>query len=214
MSVKSGAQVKYVDNFKYLGSRIMDSEKDFKIRKALAWTACNKMDKIWRSNLPNQLKLDIFKTVIEPILMYGSETWVLSSRLQKHVDGCYTSLLIRVQNNSWRYHPTLEQIYGDMPRLRSHLIQRPAQFAGHALLPRERPACLRSDIIEDQTNVQEAHIPRRHQQRYWYTTWRSGYSHGGPWLLALCRAFSLDHTRPMMMMMITLMKKIDITKHK
>ena len=53
MSVKSGAQVKYVDNFKYLGSRIMDSEKDFKIRKALAWTACNKMDKIWRSNLPN-----------------------------------------------------------------------------------------------------------------------------------------------------------------
>ena len=63
-----------VDNFKYLGSYIIDSQKDFKVLKALAWDACNKLGKSWRSNLPSSLKLKTFQTLIEPILMYGSET--------------------------------------------------------------------------------------------------------------------------------------------
>ena len=87
------------------------------------------MGRIWRSNLPNQLKLGIFKTVIETILMYGSETWRLSARIQKRVGRCYTSLLRRFHNISWRNHPTLQQIYGDLPRLSSRLIQHQAQFA-------------------------------------------------------------------------------------
>ena len=51
MKAYSGVTLKSVDDFKYLGSYIMDSAKDLKIQKALAWTACNKLNKIWSSNL-------------------------------------------------------------------------------------------------------------------------------------------------------------------
>ena len=52
----SGFTLKKVDDYKYLGSFISSSDKDLKIRKALAWTACNKLHKIWSSPLlaPNQ----------------------------------------------------------------------------------------------------------------------------------------------------------------
>ena len=38
--------IKKVDNFKYLGAWIDDTTNDVKVRKALAWKACNKLNKI------------------------------------------------------------------------------------------------------------------------------------------------------------------------
>ena len=131
MSAKSGKQLKEVSDFKYLGSYIMNSEKDFKTRKVLAWSACNKLDKIWQSNLPLHLKLNLFKSTVEPILMYGSETWTLHTRQQRRLDGCYTNLLRRVQNISWKQHYTLQQIYDKIPPVSERLAQRRVQFAGH-----------------------------------------------------------------------------------
>ena len=40
-----------VENFKYLGSWISESEHDFKERKASAWTVYNKVRKVWTSKL-------------------------------------------------------------------------------------------------------------------------------------------------------------------
>ena len=94
-------------------------------------SACNKMEKIWRSNLPNKLKLDLFKTTIEPILLYGSHTWTLNSKQHQQLDGCYTNLLRRIQNISWKQHYTLKQIYGKIPPLTERLAQRRVKFAGH-----------------------------------------------------------------------------------
>ena len=123
--------LKCVDDYKYLGSHIHNSEKDFNIRKGMAWSACNKMENIWKSNLTRDLKIRIFRVTIEPILLYGSETWTLSANQQRRLDGCYTRLLQRVQNLSWKNHPTLETIYGNLPRISSILTKRRVQFAGH-----------------------------------------------------------------------------------
>ena len=49
----NNSTIKMVEDFQYLGYYIMDSQRDFKIRKALAWDACNKLDSIWQSNIPN-----------------------------------------------------------------------------------------------------------------------------------------------------------------
>ena len=57
----SGKVLKCVEDFKYLGSFIMDSAKDFNTRKVMAWMACNRLDKIWRSELPNEIKIGIFQ---------------------------------------------------------------------------------------------------------------------------------------------------------
>ena len=127
----NGTDIKKVDDFKYLGSWIMDSGKDFTIRKAQAWSACNKLARIWCSNLPNKSKVSLFQATIQPILLYGSETWTLSSRQQKRLDGAYTSLLRRAQNISWRQHKTLREIYCGLPRISNIVRKRRVRFAGH-----------------------------------------------------------------------------------
>ena len=53
----SGNDLKRVDTFKYLGSHITDSFQDFKVRKAMTWDACNKLERVWTSNLDRDLKL-------------------------------------------------------------------------------------------------------------------------------------------------------------
>ena len=123
--------LKCVEDYKYLGSHILNSEKDFNIRKGMAWSACNKMDKLWKSSLSRKIKIRLFRVTIEPILLYGSETWTLSARQHRRLDGCYTRLLRRVLNLSWKSHPSLNDIYGDLPRISSLIRKRRVQFAGH-----------------------------------------------------------------------------------
>ena len=127
----AGNSINQVEDFKYLGSFVMDSEKDIKFRKALAWSACNKLDRIWHSTLPNVTKIHVFKTLIEPILLYGAETWTLTTRQQKRLDGTFTNMLRRVQNIHWAEHATLERIYGDIPPLSQKITTRRLSFAGH-----------------------------------------------------------------------------------
>ena len=38
--------IKKVDNFKYLGAWIDDTANDVKVRKALTWNSCNKLNEI------------------------------------------------------------------------------------------------------------------------------------------------------------------------
>ena len=97
----------------------------------MAWSACNDMHKIWSSQLSNNLKVKIFRATIEPILLYGSETWTLSRKLEKRLDGTYTRLLRRAQNLSWKSHPSISQIYNKLPRVSSLVKYRRVQFAGH-----------------------------------------------------------------------------------
>jgi hypothetical protein len=102
MPRRDGTQLKEVKDFKYLGSYVADSRKDFQSRKAQAWKACNKLHTIWQSNISRKTKLAFFRACIESILLYGSETWTMKKDLQGRLDGTYTRLLMRVQNISWR----------------------------------------------------------------------------------------------------------------
>ena len=40
---------------------------------------------------------------------------------------------MKAKNISWKKHPTLNQIYGDLPPISSVLAQRRARFAGHCM---------------------------------------------------------------------------------
>ena len=127
----SGTSLKQVEDYKYLGSYISSAEKDFTTRNGMACSACNDMHKMWSSQLPNYIKVKIFRATIEPILLYGSETWMLSRKVEKRLDGTYTRLLRRAQSLSWKSHPTISQIYGKLPRVSSLVKYRRVQFAGH-----------------------------------------------------------------------------------
>ena len=79
-------------DFKYLGSWC-DQTNDLLTRKALAWKALNKLDKIGRSDLPKKHKLNFFRATVESILLYGWATWTLTKAEEKALDGTYTRML-------------------------------------------------------------------------------------------------------------------------
>eukprot|EP00111_Clytia_hemisphaerica_P001969 TCONS_00005539-protein len=104
-----------VSDFKYLSSYVVDCRKDFNTRKAQAWSACNRLHNVWQSTISNKTKISFFKACVESILLYGSETWTMKNELQDCLDGCYTGLLMRVKNISWRQHKTKAEIYENLP---------------------------------------------------------------------------------------------------
>ena len=61
LTTQSGSCLEHVHDFQYLGSWVDKSGKDLKVRKALAWKACNKMNMLWKSNLSCFLKISFFR---------------------------------------------------------------------------------------------------------------------------------------------------------
>ena len=133
----NGNILKQVDDFKYLGSYIWSSKRDFEIKKTQAWVACNKLHTIWTTGISTQTKINLFKTFVECTLLYGSETWAMPKLLEKRLDGTYTRLLMRVQNINWKQHFTLEQIYGNLPKASDVFRMRRNRFAGHCIRAKE-----------------------------------------------------------------------------
>ena len=132
--------IKKVDNFKYLGAWIDDTANDVKVRKALAWKACNKLNKIWKSSLCKYLKLRTFLTLVDSVLIYGSETWTLTKNLEKSIDRTYTRLLRTVFNVSWSEHLTNRELYGNLPKVTDKIRERRLKLAGHCVRHSEEVA--------------------------------------------------------------------------
>ena len=123
--------LKGVSNFTYLGSEIASTAKDIDIRIAKAWKAVDRLTRIWKSNLPNNLKREFFRAVVEPILLYGSTTWTLLKNQTRKLDGTYTRMLRAILNKSWTDHPTKEELYGNIPAVSETIMERRMKFAGH-----------------------------------------------------------------------------------
>ena len=104
-------------DFKYLGSWINSKERDISVRKALAWQSLNKMKNVWKSNLADSIKLQLFRATAETILLYGSTTWSLSKADEKSLDGTYTRMLRMVKNVSWKDKVTNRELYGKLEKV-------------------------------------------------------------------------------------------------
>ena len=117
---QDGSQLEVVQDFKYLGSWIASTEADVKTRKAEAWRACNKLKKIWKSDLSREIKTSLLGSAVESVLLYGSETWTLTEKLERQVNGCYTRLLRTALNIHWSQFLTNEQLYGNLPHAKLH----------------------------------------------------------------------------------------------
>ena len=111
--------LKKVQNFKYLGGWVASSEQDLEIRKALAWSACNKMKKIWHSNMNRKTKVRLFRAPVESVLLYNSETWTINKNMQKKITGCYTRMLRKATNTPWKEKKTIKfsiKTYSHFPK--------------------------------------------------------------------------------------------------
>ena len=138
MAAKNSEILKNVDNFKYLGSWSTSSEDDFNVRKALDWNTCHKLGEIWKSSLPRNIKIRVFLTTAESVLLYGAETWTITNALQKKIDGCYIRILRMALNISWQNHTTNTVLYGNLPKVSSKIRKRRMQLASPQEAERER----------------------------------------------------------------------------
>ena len=127
----NGNLLKVVEDFKYLGSYIASTERDIEIRIGQAWGALNQLDKIWKSNLPKNLKKDFFRAAVESVLLYGSTAWTLTTSLEDKLDGTYTRMLRAALNVSWKEHTTNEELYGNTPPISQTIRTQRMRFAGH-----------------------------------------------------------------------------------
>ena len=143
----SGADIKNVEDFKYLGAWISSSAKELNVRKGQAWSALFKLDKIWESSLSRRMKIMFFKATVESVLLYGAETWTLTKTLEKGLDGCYTRLLRHSLNIKWQQRLTNKQLYKDIPPISEVLRERRLRFAGHCY--RAENECVRDVLFWD-----------------------------------------------------------------
>jgi len=128
-----GSSLDIVEDFKYLGAWMASSEKDFNIRKAQAWKACNRMSKIWKSKLARDIKMKLFTTTVESVLMYGAETWTLTAKMERALNGCYTRMLRKALNVPWQTHTTNKDLYGSLRPISARLRTRRLKLAGHCI---------------------------------------------------------------------------------
>ena len=135
-----GTEIKSVKNFKYLGAWTESTIKDFAVRKALAWSACHNLSKIWKSQLPRQLKIRLFLSTVESVYLYGCGTWTLTKSLTNKIDGAYTKMLRMALNVSWKSHTSNESLYGNLPKVSQKVRERRMRLAGHCVRHPEEPA--------------------------------------------------------------------------
>ena len=147
ISTVGGCEVKQAltesgdQDFKYLGSWC-DKSRDMQTRKALAWKALNKMDKIWKSELAKSLKLRYFRAAVETILLFGCATWTLTKAEEKSLDGTYTRMLRKVFNIDGHINITNKELYGGLSIISATIKRRRLQLAGHTYRDKTSPAHL------------------------------------------------------------------------
>jgi hypothetical protein len=105
------------------------------------------MNHIWKSSLPPDFKVKIFRSTIEPILLYSAETWTFTESLVKTLDGYYTRLLRYAQNISWQSKTTNIALYRDLELISIVLKRRRIKFVGHCFRSQNSAPQPISDIL-------------------------------------------------------------------
>ena len=126
----------YVTAFKYLGSMVASSSSDFKRRRALAWCAFWKLEKLWRSTtLSIKSKIQLFNTTCITVFLYGCESWVISRDMENKINSFATScyrVMLNIKRNDHIPNATIYTMTNTKPLLQRVRSQQ-LKFLGHIL---------------------------------------------------------------------------------
>ena len=97
-----------VDVFKYLGRLLSQDDDDVQavcaqIRKACtAWARVSKV--LQAQNAPSRISAKFYKAVVQLLLLYSSETWVISKSVLARLEGFHIRAAYKMakQNVPWR----------------------------------------------------------------------------------------------------------------
>ena len=103
-----------VNAFKYLGAEMNNngrSEKEVRHRIATATSALSKLNRIWRDrNTSLETKMHLLRTIVISTLLYGAETWTLTSAMERNIAAFEMRAYRRLLQISYLDHITNESI--------------------------------------------------------------------------------------------------------
>ena len=127
-----------VDKFVYLGSLLHCSGScEFEIRRRIeiARSAMTNMQKLWKDrSLTRATKIRLVNTLIFPIFLYASETWVIRSADRKRIDAFEMWVWRRMLRIPWTARRTNASVLAEInppQRLSAVVYGRILKFFGH-----------------------------------------------------------------------------------
>jgi hypothetical protein len=123
-------QLELVTSYKYLGVNT-DTDVDITARIGQAWSVMRSLTPAFRSTLSTALKLQLWRSFVEPILLYGTSAYPLTLGRECQLCGVVTRMLKYIRGLSATTHITLQEIYGttgeacyDMPQIVTSIVSR------------------------------------------------------------------------------------------
>jgi hypothetical protein len=82
------------EHFVYLGGLVPDVASDMRRRRGLAWAALRSVHSVLRSEALNDgTRAQLFRAVVETVLLYNAETWTLTDASEKQLDAAHAAML-------------------------------------------------------------------------------------------------------------------------
>ncbi|KAI8429179.1 hypothetical protein MSG28_007716 [Choristoneura fumiferana] len=132
------ANCEVVQSYIYLGSLITNtggSEDEIKRRIAITRSAMEKLTRIWRDrNITKTTKVQLVRSLVFPIFLYGAETWTVKERERQRIDALEMWCWRRMLRVSWTQHRTNLSILEELQvkeRLSSIVRSRILRYFGH-----------------------------------------------------------------------------------
>ncbi|KAI0218585.1 hypothetical protein LSAT2_029705 [Lamellibrachia satsuma] len=136
--IVNGQRLETVTSFRYLGSIITDegSKPDILARIAQTTAALTSLKPLW--NDINITKIRLMRSLVMSIFLYASETWTLSTDLQKRIQAMEMRCFRKILRISYKDHVTneavrnkIKQAIGPYDDLLTTLKKRKLKWYGH-----------------------------------------------------------------------------------
>jgi hypothetical protein len=127
--------IEWVETFTYLGAIVPQFTEDVTRRKSLAWAALGRLTSLWKSSASTALKVRLFISLVQPVLLYGADTWSLSPTASARLDQVHSHLLRCALNVHWSTHTSNQDLYAlaGIPRVSVILQQRRATLVAESV---------------------------------------------------------------------------------
>ena len=103
-----------VEDFTYLGSKISNdgnSQREINIRISKAAGAMKQLSNIWKdTNISNKTKLKLYRTNVVSTLLYGCETWQVTTKQEKILDIFDNRCMRRILKVNWQDYVSNKQL--------------------------------------------------------------------------------------------------------
>ncbi|KAG0710593.1 putative uncharacterized transposon-derived protein F52C9.6 [Chionoecetes opilio] len=111
-----GEDIEILESFTYLGSAVHNvggSRQEVLRRIGIAHGVMDSLSgSIWRCRyLCRRTKIRIFKSLVIPVLLYGSETWTLNSDLKRRINAFGNKCLHRIMGYRWDDYVSNQRLY-------------------------------------------------------------------------------------------------------